>query len=259
MMSDNFPQAAVADLLSSVAISTAVTPATSTTRAVATMNAIKAHILRNNLNPGDPLPTEAVLEEELGVSRSSVREALRRLEALDIVKVKQGSGSFVGEMSLEPMVETLVLRASLSAEGNRKFLREVAETRRTLDIGAAATIVAALKGSRNEELHQIVDSMVAAAERDGQFMAQDVAFHEALFRSSPHQLIRQIYSSLWLVHTSIVPNLDTVVEGSAVRTARAHLDMLEAAEAGDLAAYLAAVDDHYAPLLESLGNGTSEP
>ena len=77
------------------------------------MDAIKSYILRHGLHPGDRLPTESALCADLGVSRSSVREALRRLQALDIVTVRQGSGSYVGEMSMQPLVETLVLRAAL--------------------------------------------------------------------------------------------------------------------------------------------------
>ncbi|WP_353065385.1 FadR/GntR family transcriptional regulator [Arcanobacterium hippocoleae] len=57
------------------------------------MNAVKSYILENGLKSGDPLPTEAKLCETLGVSRSSVREALRKLEALDIVTTRQGCGS----------------------------------------------------------------------------------------------------------------------------------------------------------------------
>ena len=79
------------------------------------MDAIKSYMLRHGLHSGDRLPTESALCTDLGVSRSSVREALRRLEALDIVTVRQGSGSYVGNMSMQPLVETLILRASLDA------------------------------------------------------------------------------------------------------------------------------------------------
>lgn len=251
MMSDNFPQGSVTKLLSGVTDDMAtVQPLVS--RSVATMNAIKSHILRNNLSPGDPLPTEAAFEAELGVSRSSVREALRKLEALDIVTVRQGSGSFVGDMSLSPLVEILAMRASLSAEGNKTFLREVAEARRAIDYGIAEEIVAAYKGQDGTELHAIVDRMIQVAEKDGVFMDEDVAFHNTLLSKVDNKLIAQTYSSFWLVHTSIVPNLDTFIAGSSVRTALAHRDMLEAALAGDLAAYMRAVEAHYEPLLEIL-------
>src|SRR5690606_5735 len=75
-----------------------------------TAEQIKRLILITGLRPGDPIPTETELCQELGVSRSSVREAIRTLATLDIVEVRHGSGTVVGQMSLAPLVETLVFR-----------------------------------------------------------------------------------------------------------------------------------------------------
>ena len=250
-MSDKYLQQSVAELLSSVAVPQPA-PINTLNRSAATMNAVKAHILSNNLAPGDPLPTEAALAADLGVSRSSVREALRKLEALDIVGVKQGSGSFVGNMSLEPMVETLVLRASLSEAGNRDFLREVAEARQAMDLGMASTVVDAHRGRPDEALQELVEEMVARSKEGHGFMNQDIAFHRTLLAPLNNQLLRQMYQSFWLVHTSIIPNLESETEGSGLRTAYSHRHMLDAATDGDVDAYRAAVVEHYEPLLDIL-------
>ena len=61
-------------------------------------------IVRNGLRPGDPLPTEVDLCEAVGASRSSVREAIRTLCALDLVEVRHGHGTYVGRMSMDPLV-----------------------------------------------------------------------------------------------------------------------------------------------------------
>ena len=73
-------------------------------RTETTMEAIEQYIVANHLQPGDPLPTESALCDSLGVSRSSVREALRQLKALEIVDVQQGRGAFVGDMTLRPLI-----------------------------------------------------------------------------------------------------------------------------------------------------------
>lgn len=251
MMSDDFSQAALSTRLEKLAVRYNA-PSTTQSRAAAAMNEIKALILQDNLAPGDPLPTEAKLEKRLGVSRSSVREAVRKLEALDIVEVRHGSGSFVGPMSLEPMVETLALRASLSAAGGADFLLEVAQARRTLDLGLAPAVVAHYQGNPDPVLDELVDTMIEKAEAGEGFMPEDIHFHDTMIGALGNELMRQTYSSFWLVHSSILPDLVTDTSGKAVPTAKAHRAMLDAAYAGDLEAYLEAVDAHYKPLQESL-------
>ena len=108
-----------------------------------TADQIKQLIIARGLTPGDPLPTEAELCEELDVSRSSVREAIRTLSTLDIVDVRHGHGTYVGPMSLDPMVEALVFRGVLSPEGSLQSLREVVEVRLALDLSMAERVVAA--------------------------------------------------------------------------------------------------------------------
>ena len=72
MMSDDFSQGALSERLKELSVRDNSTASTRS-RTLTAMNGIKALILRENLGPGDPLPTEAKLEKELGVSRSSVR------------------------------------------------------------------------------------------------------------------------------------------------------------------------------------------
>ena len=122
-------------------------PAHIDTRSSVTMDAIKSYILRHGLHPGDRLPTESALCADLGVSRSSVREALRKLQALDIVTVRQGSGSYVGDMSLQPLVETLILRAALDDINGVQSLHSIVETRHALDLGIALPLTRAMRGT----------------------------------------------------------------------------------------------------------------
>ena len=67
-------------------------------------------ILDRRLRAGAPLPTEAELMEDLGVSRNSVREALKALQALDIVEIRHGYGTYVGQASLTPLIDGLTFR-----------------------------------------------------------------------------------------------------------------------------------------------------
>src|SRR5690625_7067445 len=87
--------------------------------------AIKDLILAEGLRPGDPMPTESALCERLGISRSSVREAIRTLSSLDIVEVRHGHGTFVGGLSLAPLVNGLDFRARAESHDELRTLRQV--------------------------------------------------------------------------------------------------------------------------------------
>lgn len=221
-------------------------------RSAATTDAIKSLILREGLQPGDALPTEASLCAALGVSRSSVREALRKLEALDIVDVKQGRGSYVGQMSLTPLVQTLVLRSSMQQASNQRSLAEVVKVRLYLDLGLADDIVATMAGTKNPDLQDLVEDMKDKAGRGERFLEEDIAFHNGLLDRVEGTLVQQMTSSMWMVHMAVIPDLDPAGKEGLLRTATAHGAMLTAAESGDADAYRAAVRDHYAHLQELL-------
>lgn len=219
---------------------------------------IKRLILRTGLHTGDPLPSESELCEQLGVSRSSVREAIRTLQTLDIVEVKHGRGTFVGAMSLQPLVETLAFRSVISPGDDFRALREVVEVRMSMDLNFADRIVARLTGTHHESLHALVDEMVAAAARGESFATADRQFHTQLLQETGQEIVSQLVAAFWDVHTAVLPQLSIPTPSDIELTARAHGAILSAAEAGDADAYRLAVHDHYAPLLRVLDATSGE-
>lgn len=213
------------------------------------MDAIKSYMLRHGLHSGDRLPTESALCTDLGVSRSSVREALRRLEALDIVTVRQGSGSYVGNMSMQPLVETLILRASLDAANGIQSLHSIVETRHALDLGIALPLTRAMKGTTNPHLWELVDVMTSQAREGTTYLDQDIAFHSGLLAYLNNDLMHQLVAAMWLVHQNVTPQLAAASRQEMEDAADAHAAILRACEAGEVGAYVEAVNAHYAPLL----------
>lgn len=224
--------------------------------ATTTQEKIKQFILAENLRPGDPLPTELELCERLGVSRSSVREAVRTLSALDMVDVRHGTGTFVGHLSLAPLVQSLAFRSVLAPEESNRELRQIVEARTALDLGLSERVTGALKGQHNAELHGLVDDMVDLAKEGESFAQQDRAFHSTLLAQTGNTLLVHLVEALWDVHTILLGQLDVPTPGDIIDTARAHGAMIDAAELGDRAAYQQAVHQHYAPLLRVLDRRT---
>lgn len=230
-------------------------PSTSINRAgrkMTTSDRIKDLILSDGLRPGDLLPTEGELCERLGVSRSNVREAIRKLSTLDIVDVRHGHGTYVGEMSLDALVEALVFRGVLSPGDDLRALRDVVEVRAALDFGMSEAIVKSLQGTTNPKLSALVDDMVTMALEGKSFPQQDRAFHTGLLEALDNSLVGQLVAAFWDVHTAVLPRLNLAVAADLEQTARAHGQMLEAAQAGDVEAFHAAIAVHYEPIARAL-------
>lgn len=217
-----------------------------------TAEEIKRLILTSGLRTGDPIPTETELCQELGVSRSSVREAIRRLATLDIVEVRHGHGTVVGQMSLAPLVETLVFRGVLSPGDDLAALREVVDMRCALDLALSERVVEVHKNKDNPRLRELVDRMVACAEEEKPFLSEDRQFHTALLAPVGNQLAVQLVTAFWDIHTAVLPKLDLALPADLRQTANAHGDLYRSAQKGDGESYRRAVIDHYEPLLRML-------
>lgn len=225
------------------------TPMTQSSTAIAE---IKNYILAKGLQPGDALPTESQLCTDLGVSRSSVREAVRTLVALDIVEVRHGHGMFVGKVSMRPMVESLVFRGLLNPGDDHRGLRDIVEVRITLDNALADPVTRAWKNRHDPDLDQIVAQMDLHAQKGELFTEQDRRFHMRLLEPLDNHLFLHLTEAFWAVHTLTVPLLDAPRPEDMLSSAKAHRAMLQAARAGDTQAYRQAITQHYAPLLAAL-------
>ena len=77
---------------------------------------IKDNLINGSLKPGDKLPTEKELMEQLGVSRTPVREAIKILESIGVIQIKRGEGMFVtnnlSQFTLNPLIFSLIMHSN---------------------------------------------------------------------------------------------------------------------------------------------------
>ena len=222
-------------------------PRTGMTRATETVERIKQLIATNGLRPGDCLPSESDLCDSLGVSRSSLREAVRTLSTLEIVEVQHGRGTFVGNATLRPLVETLAFRMNMLPGKHQHALLEVVEVRRGIDLGEAEQVCYTLRGTGDEELHWLVDRITEATGEEKPFAELDRGFHVTLMNRAGRRIIADLVAACWDVQTMTLAKLPP---GTVTDLPGAHAEILGAAEAGDVDGYRRAVCTHYEPLLE---------
>jgi len=147
---------------------------------------IKDALLQGQLKPGDYLPSETELSEKLGVGKSSVREAVKMLEAIGVVEIIKGHGSRIRTRidsdSLNPLVFSLILQNSGDHEKLLEF-RLMAET--------AASRIAAKRITEKDldSLRKLLTVMKAKMDAGEKTVDDDVRFHTIIYDSTQNPFI----------------------------------------------------------------------
>ena len=153
---------------------------------------IKAMIVSGTLRAGDRLPKEADLAAELGLSRSSLREAVRALSLMNILDVRQGDGTYV--TSLEP---TLLLEAlSFIVDFHRDAtVLELLAVRRILEPAATAMAAERATEAELEELGKLLDSLGESPSAD-ELVANDLEFHRRIVACSGNSVLSSLVETM---------------------------------------------------------------
>jgi DNA-binding FadR family transcriptional regulator len=204
--------------------------------------AIRTYILENNLQPDDMLPPENDLAQQLGVSRSSVREAIKGLESLGVLEARRGSGVFVRSFSFEPILNNL----EYSLLFDLRELVELLEIRRVLETGMVGAALAVMSEEQLTVLEQIVERMQRRAEAGEAFPDEDRAFHRELFRKTENQTLLKLLDIFWLVLNKAIQQNPVLWDDSPLWTCQLHAEIVKALHSGDEAQASKALFAHYA-------------
>lgn len=158
------------------------------------MTALAAFAGRAGLGPGDRLPTERDLAQQLKISRATVREALKRWEGAGLIESRQGSGTYL-KVAVSPEMRhlTLTLPSARDAAG----LLHTLEVRRALEAEAAALCAEHAGEAEVGQIEARLVTMEAAFHaRDGMSAEEDWEFHQAILRASGNPLFEQITTAM---------------------------------------------------------------
>ncbi|MFC0532757.1 FadR/GntR family transcriptional regulator [Phytohabitans kaempferiae] len=193
--------------------------------------AIKELIVRRGLAPGSPLPTEPELMAELSVSRHPLREAVKALQALGIVDVRHGLGTYVGRLSFAPLEAGVAFHARLSLRGDRREIGDLALIREVLEVGLARQVLARADEADLDTLEHAVAEMERAAAEGRHCPEADRLFRETLYAPLRDELVSDLLRVFWSVFDKVEAELPGAAE--TPRVAAAHRDILDALRGGD--------------------------
>jgi len=201
-------------------------------------------IIAGEIATGAALPSEADIAEAEGVSRLTVREALKALRAKNVVNVQRGRGTYINPPEAWTSLEAMV-RATAHGAGERNTSLQLLEVRRMIETGAAALAAERRLPADVELLERHLAAMTAASEAADvdTFVREDIAFHDVILRASGNLLVPAMYEPLGRLldagrrETSSVPD----IQAHAIDMHRA---VLEAIAAGDAEKSRLAMDRH---------------
>jgi GntR family transcriptional repressor for pyruvate dehydrogenase complex len=221
---------------------------------------IKGMIIAGELRPGDRLPREADLAQRLGLSRSSLREAVRALSLVRILDVRQGDGTYVTSLDAALLLDALSFVVELHHD---RSVLELLEARRLLEAEAAALAAQRIIPAQLDELHALIDAMPSCAGVE-EFVENDLGFHRTIAAAAGNTVVSKLLESL-SGRTIRARIWRGITEGGAIdRTVAEHQAVCDAIERGSpelarawMAVHLASVEAWLRQAVEAPG-GPSE-
>lgn len=203
--------------------------------------------MRQHLAPGDKLPTEEALAEQLGVSRPAVREALRSMEALGMIQSRQGSGRVLREFNFDAIVDNLEYGFAFH---NRSIL-DLTEIRLALDEHFVADVIARTTPADLRFWRATVEHM-RQRERSGEpIRVEDADFHRRYYAVAGNALAGQLFEIAWKVKFNVYDSLGWWCDNLPGLSDR-HAAIVDAIAEGDGPAARAALREHYSDMLKRL-------
>lgn len=192
---------------------------------------VRGQIIAGKLKVGQPLPTEARMAEEFGVSRPLVREALAHLRAQGFVETISGRGTFVQHPTESDLADVFTRRLVL-ADGPGPTVDDLYEARGAIELVSAELAAERATEDSIKELERLLAAMRESQDDAAAYTAADVGFHVEVARATVNPLLP----------TLLAPLARMIVEGvfeshstsDAVRTGIVgHVQVLEAIKRGD--------------------------
>ncbi|MFP3090826.1 FadR family transcriptional regulator [Treponema sp. TIM-1] len=192
-------------------------------------------VRERSLNIGDKLPPERQLCEMIGVSRPSLREALKALQVMNIIDIRQGAGAYIKSLEPEDVVEHLDIVFHLDSS----LYHDLYEARRVIEASIAAMAAEKINDDELEFIEENIRQAAGDIDNEQAFAERDLELHHVIMKAAGNRVIpvfMQSINKLALLirqKTNAMPNIrkNTIKDHRAILMALKNHDPQESAAA----------------------------
>lgn len=195
------------------------------------VHALGAAIVRGELGPGSPVPTEDELVSRFEVGRSALREGVKVLAGKGLLESRTSAGTRVRPRESWNLLDPDVLRWRYSQDASPADIRALASLRVALEPGAARLAAESASAARRGVIAASMSALWATVEAPDEFIAADLAFHRAVFAACGNDLLLYIHDVVSVALGAIRP-LHTHSVAHNRETLPAHQQVAEAIQRG---------------------------
>jgi GntR family transcriptional repressor for pyruvate dehydrogenase complex len=209
---------------------------------------IRALIVDGAFKKDEPLPSERDLAKRMRVSRSSVRDAIRRLEVIGLLETRHGQGTFLHELSVDNVVTPMASVLTF----NRARQKDLMDARRVFEPAVARMAAARATDEELDAIDRILEEQRRKVRTGEPTIGEDTAFHAALAQATHNPVIVGVMETL---NDLLVESRQRSLErrGRSLQSLRGHESVAEALRRHDADGAAVAMHDHIDQIARLLG------
>jgi len=190
---------------------------------------IKKTIFNGDLKPGDQLPSERDLAVMFNVGRPTIREALRTLTVLGLIKNNQGfKGSVVKEINITQYLEAMCEQFIWMIEANEKSFKEMWEVRKYVELGIAHLVAENASEQEIKDLESYISGMEDCGDDIKKYFPIAMDFHLKLAQISKNKLFHFIWKIFYEICIKGSPVFESMYPDKTTKLLECNKMMLEA-------------------------------
>lgn len=161
---------------------------------------IEQALVKGELKPGDQLPSETEMAQQLGIARATVREAFKALESLGVLEIRRGQGTFISDGSSSRVIDPLLFSLIL----DRSSAQHLLELRRMFEIAYTELAIEHASDEDITKMDAAIEILEEASKAGKQSGDMDLQFHRVVLESTKNPLVIKIGQTILdLLSTSI--------------------------------------------------------